>query len=247
MQEVLVISDNESLVRHLMTLCVRRDIKEMANFTFCYSTVNKAPQSLMALGMSPVNVKTQSDELSRRYSLIISAHCKQIFPPELVTGVRCINVHPGFNPSNRGWYPQVFSIINKKQAGATIHLMTPEIDGGPILYRQAVEIYECDTSLDVYNRVVDVEKSLLDSHMPEILTGNYLPFTPESDGNYNSIADFRALCQLDLNSKATLREHLDLLRALSHGSFMNAYFIDASGKRVYVRVTLARDDASAAK
>ena len=55
------------------------------------------------------------DEWMRHYKVGISAHCKQIFPAKLVENVRCYNIHPGYNPYNRGWFPQVFSIINKKK------------------------------------------------------------------------------------------------------------------------------------
>ena len=57
-------------------------------------------------------------------------------------------------------------------------------------------------------------------------------------GNYNSIDDFRKLCHLDLDNLATLREHIDLLRALSHGKFRNGYFIDERGQKIFIKIEL---------
>jgi hypothetical protein len=56
-------------------------------------------------------VSKNIDDLCRSYDVIISWHCRQIFPKELIERVRCINIHPGFNPYNRGYFPHVFSDI----------------------------------------------------------------------------------------------------------------------------------------
>jgi len=40
-----------------------------------------------------------------------------------------------------------------------------------------------------------------------------------------------------------LAEHIDLLRALTHGGFNNAYFIDDKGKKIFVRLSLEKDKA----
>ena len=100
-----------------------------------------------------VNVKTEMDILIENFDLIISVHCKQLFPAKLVNFVRCINIHPGYNPINRGWYPQVFAIINENKIGATIHEIDAELDHGPIIVREFVEQFDYDTSIDIYERV----------------------------------------------------------------------------------------------
>jgi hypothetical protein len=41
-----------------------------------------------------------------------------------------------------------------------------------------------------------------------------------------------------LNQVGTFGEFIDRLRALTHGDFRNAYFIDSSGVKVFVRISL---------
>lgn len=239
MKKVLIVSDNVELVTYFKTIA-RTISPELAEFDYCYSEVNKSPEALKEMGMFVVNMKSGHDVKSiiSNYDLVISAHCKQIFPKTLVESIRCLNIHPGLNPHNRGWFPQVFSILNKKPIGCTIHLMDSKIDHGAIIYQKQVKINSWDTSLDVYQRVVNAEKTLIKEHLIDLVVENYSCKTMEVEGNYNSIRDFRELVNLDLKNKATLAEHIDLLRALTHGEFNNAYFIDDKGNKIYVKLAL---------
>jgi methionyl-tRNA formyltransferase len=241
-KKVLIVSDNMELVLYFKLITKAISIN-VAEFNYCYSIINKAPDALITLGMSVVNMKDDKvvEAIIIEYDLVISAHCKQIFPKELVKKVRCINIHPGLNPHNRGWFPQVFSIINKKPVGCTIHLMDEEIDHGDIIYQEEVNVNSCDTSMDVYNKVVSAEKELIRKYLPDLVNETYECKVIESEGNYNGIKDFNALARLNLTSKGTLGEHIDLLRALTHGEFNNAYFIDEQDHKVYVKIKLDKE------
>lgn len=238
---VLVVSDNEELIKYISDLVREKEFDSFSEIGIRYSAVNKNPGRLIKMGLGQIDVKAQAAYLIEKYDLIISAHCKQIFPPELVNSVRCVNVHPGFNPFNRGWYPQIFSIINKKPIGATIHVMDEQIDNGEVIVQEEVDLHESDTSKDVYERVLETEKKLLERNLESIIKGDYKSKKIASSGNYNSPADFQELCKLNLSSVGTLREHIDLLRALSHGDHRNAYFYDDTGTKVYVRMVLERN------
>ena len=244
MKKVLIVSDNVELVSHFK-LVAGTIPSNIAIFDYCYSAINKSPKELIQLGMNVVDMKNADNinSIIYKYDLVVSAHCKQIFPKDLVKAVRCINIHPGLNPYNRGWFPQVFSIINKKPIGCTIHLMDEEIDHGDVIYQKEVNINSWDTSLDVYQRVVEAEKELINEHLLNLVNENYECDKLENDGNYNGIKDFTNLTSLDLESNGTLAEHIDLLRALTHGGFNNAYFIDDKGKKIFVRLSLEKDKA----
>lgn len=239
MIKVLVVSDNANLVDYLKSEIVGDDIKALAEFKFCYSIVNKDPGDLVKIGMSSIDLRSLDvcDEIKAKYDVVMSLHCKQIFPKELVNGVRCINFHPGLNPYNRGWYPQVFAIVNKEPIGATIHIMDEMVDHGKIIDQEEVEVFPTDTSLSLYNRVIDLEKKLISKNLRKILTGKYNASEPGLEGNYNSIQDFKRLCELDLNKVGTLRDHIDQLRALTHGDFKNAFYYH-DGQKIYVSINL---------
>lgn len=242
MKKILVISDNEVLVRHVKEVVAAESIFELAQFSYCFSAVNKNPANLIDLGMESVDLRKADvcNQILDSYQLVLSLHCKQIFPACLVKNVTCINFHPGLNPYNRGWYPQVFSIINKKPIGVTIHIMDELVDHGPVIAQEEVRIENYETSFDVYKKVLELEKRMIAKQLKHIIEGRFEVGILDRDGNYNSVQDFNALCRLDLDSVGSLRQHVDLLRALTHGDFKNAFFMDGD-KKVYVRIDLVPD------
>lgn len=241
-KKILIISDNEFLVQSFKKIVDKLEINNF-EFEYFYSSVNKHPLNLVRLGMKSLNVKDADiiNNIISEYKMVFSLHSKQIFPEKLVDNITCINIHPGLNPYNRGWYPQVFSIINKKPIGATIHIMDKEIDSGEIIIQKNVIINSFDTSKDVYERVQSVEIELIEENLINILLGNYQISKPNIIGNYNGIKEFNELCALDLEKKGTLKEHLDLLRALTHGNFKNAYYYDEDEIKVFVKIELERE------
>jgi len=237
--KILVITDNIYLYNSFKKITGAPVYSDM-EFHFM-STDSKISVS----GEIPViNVKTEyKEKIIGFFDLVISMHCRQLFPAELAGSVRCINVHPGLNPYNRGWFPQVFSIINKLPAGATIHEIDAEIDHGAVIVQQAVEVYPSDTSLDVYNRVLEEELKLLERHLYDIVMKKYTSVPMEEEGNLNLLRDFRQLCKIDLNENMTVGKTIDLLRALTHHPYKNAYFVDENtGKKIYVGLSLHPED-----
>jgi methionyl-tRNA formyltransferase len=189
-------------------------------------------------GVPRLHVRVQAPMIISTYDLVLSIHCKQIFPPELVGGVRCVNVHPGMNPYNRGWFPQVFSIINGLPSGVTIHEIDNELDHGPIIVQKEYKIQSWDTSGSAYAQIMALEKELVLEHFIAIRDQTYEVISPKGEGNINYKEDFERLKHIDLNQVGTFGEFIDRLRALTHGDFRNAYFIDSSGVKVFVRISL---------
>lgn len=236
---VLVISDNPLLIKIFKTI-VEKSVYGGVSFSYrcSFGNTDAVNNELKVLGITPVRLKDETQEIVKRYDLLFSLHCKQIFPDAVVDQVKCINVHPGYNPYNRGWYPQLFSIINKKPFGVTIHEIDSLLDHGSVIAQKKLPIYEWDTSISVYKRAIELETELLEEYLPVILDGNYSPIPMSEEGNVNYKKDYQALCQLDLTHTGTFREHIDLLRALSHGEYKNAFFITPSGQKVFVKIDL---------
>lgn len=242
--KILIISDNAILCERFITLCEILGVS-LENFDF-----GKSPQGEFTIKNLPkpkvlrvITVKEQVNELIDEFDLIISMHCKQLFPKELVTAVKCINVHPGFNPFNRGWFPQVFSILNKKPFGATLHEIDELLDHGPIIAQELIHADSSDTSKSLYNKVIDAEIRLLQNFLLPILKNNYLARLPSGEGNVNYKSDFNKLKALDLAKKQTIGETIDLLRALSHAPYRNAFFVDPiTSEKVYVNISLVKEN-----
>lgn len=241
-KKILIVTDN-SLIASRFIAEVIPELKGLdAVFNFCCSPFSN-PDFFKLNGFEVLVRDLRDDDealfISENYDLVISLHCKQLFPKNLLESVRCINVHPGYNPENRGWYPQVFAILKDTVIGATIHEIDEQLDHGPIIAQEIVPKYSFDTSLTLYNRVVNKELDLLKSNIIDIINDTYVSKKCNEEGTVHFKKDFNKLCELDLSEKLTMGEALNKLRALSHGSYKNAFYLDEdTGKKIYVTLNM---------
>jgi methionyl-tRNA formyltransferase len=225
----LFITDNEA-----MYAAIREIVAELPYaYEFCCS-----PGSSLSHLLPIMDCRQNLPEILQQYTTVFSIHCRQVFPKELVHNVLCVNLHPGFNPANRGWYPHVFSIAKGMPAGATLHIMDEYVDHGPIIDQIEVPVEAWETSYEVYEKIQEAEVALFQKHFASIVERRFVAKPMEHEGNVNLKRDFQALCQLDLRHVGTLKEHLDLLRALTHGHHRNAYFVNPLGRKTYVSIKL---------
>lgn len=80
---------------------------------------------------------------------------------------RIINIHPSLIPSfcGPGFYGMhVHEAVFKrgvKVSGATVHFVTGEVDGGPIILQRAVDISDLETPEDIQACVLEIEHEIL--------------------------------------------------------------------------------------
>lgn len=240
-KSVLILSDNRVIASAIIDILDEQP-ELVAERSFKFACHKSGPLSGSRIGeysFVPIDLKTEARAIVDQFDLVISAHCKQIFPRILVDRVKCINIHPGLNPHNRGWFPQVFSIMNGLPLGATIHEIDHQLDHGPVIDQIAVELASADNSLTAYNKVQEAEIVLIKRSLAGILNGSYATSAPQGEGNLNLKCDFEALRHIDLNEVVTFRQAIDRLRALTHPPFSNAYFTDPeSGRRIFLKLSL---------
>jgi len=71
---------------------------------------------------------------------------------------RMLNIHPSLLPSFPGLEPQAQALrAGVKISGATVHLVIPETDAGPILMQGAVEVRDDDTPERLAERILAIE------------------------------------------------------------------------------------------
>ena len=74
---------------------------------------------------------------------------------------RILNVHPALIPSfaGKGYYGlhvhEAALAAGVKVSGATVHIVTPECDAGPIVLQKAVEVKEDDTPETLQRRIME--------------------------------------------------------------------------------------------
>jgi phosphoribosylglycinamide formyltransferase 1 len=97
--------------------------------------------------------------------LVVLAGFDEILIPEFVAAykARIINTHPSLLPAFGGGMHAVAEALEHgvKVTGCSIHLVTDEVDGGPILLQQCVEVLPDDDVATLHARIRDHEHRLL--------------------------------------------------------------------------------------
>ncbi|WP_196587326.1 phosphoribosylglycinamide formyltransferase [Aliivibrio fischeri] len=88
--------------------------------------------------------------------VIILAGFMRILSEEFVTRYqgKMLNIHPSLLPKYTGLHTHQRAIdAGDKEHGTSVHFVTPELDGGPVILQAKVPIFENDNAEDVASRV----------------------------------------------------------------------------------------------
>jgi phosphoribosylglycinamide formyltransferase-1 len=87
---------------------------------------------------------------------------------------RIVNIHPSLLPAFPGLHAQRQALEHGvKVSGATVHLVTPELDGGPIVLQAAVPVFEGDTEDTLSARILVEEHRIYPDAIRTILAGGW--------------------------------------------------------------------------
>ena len=128
-------------------------------------------------GIKNLVIKNQDELLNtlkeEKIDFIVLAGYLAILGKELIDTYqnKIINIHPSLIPSFCG--PGMYGLHvheaalerGVKVSGATVHFVSEEVDGGPIIWQEAVSIADLDTPEDIQKRVLEVEHKIL----PEVV------------------------------------------------------------------------------
>jgi phosphoribosylglycinamide formyltransferase-1 len=102
---------------------------------------------------------------SREVGLVVLAGFDEILIPAFVGAFsgRIMNTHPSLLPAFGGTMHAVGQALEHgvKVTGCTIHLVTDELDGGPILLQGTVEVRDDDDVTSLHARIREREHDLL--------------------------------------------------------------------------------------
>jgi phosphoribosylglycinamide formyltransferase-1 len=95
---------------------------------------------------------------------------------------RIVNTHPALLPSFPGWHGVRDALAyGVKVTGCTVHVATLEVDAGPILAQQAVEVADDDTEESLHERIKVVERRLYLDTIKSILDRGHVLDPSASD------------------------------------------------------------------
>ena len=87
---------------------------------------------------------------------------------------RIINIHPSLLPSFPGLHAQKKALeYGVRVAGCTVHLVTKDVDAGPILVQKTVPVYSTDTEETLSARILEQEHIAIVEATNKLLEGNF--------------------------------------------------------------------------
>ena len=87
---------------------------------------------------------------------------------------RVLNIHPSLLPSFRGLDAQRQALEHGvRVTGATVHMVTPQLDDGPIILQAAVPVLESDTVETLSARILIEEHRLYPAAIRAVLDGRW--------------------------------------------------------------------------
>lgn len=124
-------------------------------------------------GIPTACIKDQKELLKKlqdeKIDFIVLAGYLAILQEDLIKAypTKIINIHPSLIPSFCG--PGMYGLHvheaalakGVKVSGATVHFVSEEVDGGPIIYQEAVSIADLDTAEAIQKRVLEIEHKIL--------------------------------------------------------------------------------------
>ncbi len=89
---------------------------------------------------------------------------------------RMVNIHPSLLPAHKGTHVHEGVLAaGDLETGATVHLVTPDLDGGPILGQIRVAVAPGDTPATLAARVLHAEHQLYPRVVTELVAGSSRP------------------------------------------------------------------------
>lgn len=175
-----------------------------------------------------------------KYEFMVVAAYGKILPASVlsITKGKNLNVHPSLLPRYRGTSPVESQILaDEKNVGVSVILMDEQMDHGPVVVKERIEIPEWPIARDTLNeRLWHAGGKLLADSLPAWLSGTILP-TPQNhtDATFTKKMDKEdGLVDLGADGRK------NYLKYLAYEGWPGTYFfVQKDDKQVRVKITKA--------
>jgi phosphoribosylglycinamide formyltransferase 1 len=123
---------------------------------------------------------------ANRIELVCLAGFMRVLTPWFVTrwSGRLLNIHPALLPQFKGRDTHRRAIeAGAKRHGATVHFVVAEIDAGPIIAQEAIDVRNDDTEAALAERVLEVEHRLYPRALRAVAEGQAKLGVSRPDGD----------------------------------------------------------------
>jgi methionyl-tRNA formyltransferase len=122
-----------------------------------------------------------------RVELLVVCVCKNILKAKVLglPNLKIINIHPSILPSYRGPAPTFWMLRNgEKKTGATIHLVTEQIDAGPILDQFTLPLDHSKSEGEIESEIFQIAAVRLAAILQKFPDFTYLTPLPDIASTY---------------------------------------------------------------
>jgi len=124
-----------------------------------------------------LEIKKRLDEYEVEL-VVLAGYMRIIKSKELLDAYkyRIINIHPSLLPAFKGTTHAQHDAYDYgcKISGLTIHFVTDDVDGGPIIYQEAVDISDCNNGDEVAARIIKAEHNAYPKVVDSFAKGRYI-------------------------------------------------------------------------
>jgi len=128
---------------------------------------------------------------ARRADLVCMAGFGTILAPSFFDHFegRVLNTHPSLLPAFRGWHAVRDALAaGVATTGCTVHVATRELDDGPILRQESVEVRDDDDETSLHARIKAVERRLYPEVIAEVRAAMAAGHGPASVADRTEVA-----------------------------------------------------------
>ena len=229
------------------SVCLKQLIKQGANVAAVFTHEDDPNEEIWFQSVKqvaedagiPVRTPKKLDDEQLEYfrslkpELVLSMYYRAMIPDEVLEVPRlgAYNIHGALLPKYRGRACVNWAVLNgETKTGTTLHVMTHFADRGDIVDQQEVPIEFDDTAHDVFLKVVEASRVVIERQLPALEAGT-APRRAQDESQATKFGRRRPEDgEIDWNKSAV--EIYNLVRAVTH-PFPGA-FTDIDGRKMFV-------------
>lgn len=178
-------------------------------------------------------------ETKKKYDFIILVYWPWLVKKSLFFKFdKSINFHPSFLPYGRGWYPHVFSQIEKFPYGVTLHEIDYGIDKGNIWCQKKINIPNFCKSNEIHKIAEREIYFLFKRNYRKIFNRTLLSYKQNKITKYYSKDKIKTLDKINLNSNKKLIDFINHIRIRTWKNKSFCYFVYKNRKKK-IKVTIS--------
>lgn len=172
----------------------------------------------------------------------LSGYFGHKIPMELISEFKhgIVNLHPSLLPIGRGSHPIVWSILENKKQGATIHLMDSSLDTGEILWQSEIQGSISDTSENIYVKATDILLENVSQIVQDWVDGKLELKSNSGESTVHKAVDLKEVQEKNLETIDSLENHIKWINAMKFANGGRAIVKNSKGEKWRVEIHMSQ-------